>query len=160
MTDRARTVAGDMNSMAEHTELADNTELICPPEARSHETIHRFHVKPVDVGIDGFVDGGTLLEWIDKAAYAAAAQWCGGHCVAASVGNFHLDRPIGVGELVDVHPSLVYTGRSSMHILVTVYPATLAGPRLFKPRSAQSFSSPSTTPATHRRPPVDTGDDA
>jgi 4-hydroxybenzoyl-CoA thioesterase len=110
-----------MNNMAENTELADNTELICPPKACNHETIHRFHVKPVDVGIDGFVDGGTLLEWIDKAAYAAAAQWCGGHCVASSVGNFHLDRPIGVGELVDVHASLVYTGCSSMHILVTVY---------------------------------------
>ena len=101
--------------------LTDNTELVCPPNARSHETIHRFRVRPVDVSIDGFVDGGTLLEWIDKAAYAAAALWCGCHCVASSVGNFHLDRPIGVGELVDMHASLVYTGRSSMHILVTVY---------------------------------------
>jgi acyl-CoA hydrolase len=110
-----RSVAGEMNT------LTENTELICPPKARSHETIHRLRVRPVDVGIDGFVDGGTLLEWIDKAAYAAAAQWCGCHCVASSVGNFHLDRPIGVGELVDVHASLVYTGRSSMHILVTVY---------------------------------------
>jgi acyl-CoA hydrolase len=114
-------VAVDMNTLAENTELADSTELICPPDARNHEAIHRVRVRPVDVSIDGFVDGGTLLEWIDKAAYAAAAQWCGCHCVASSVGNFHLDRPIGVGELVDVHASLVYTGHSSMHILVTVY---------------------------------------
>jgi acyl-CoA hydrolase len=110
-----------MNTLAENTELTDSTELICRPDARNHEAIHRIRVRPVDVSIDGFVDGGTLLEWIDKAAYAAAAQWCGCHCVASSVGNFHLDRPIGVGELVDVHASLVYTGRSSMHILVTVY---------------------------------------
>ena len=55
-----------------------------------------------------------------EAAYATAVQWCGCHCVAASVGNIHLDRPIGVGELVELHASLVYTGRSSMHILVTV----------------------------------------
>jgi 4-hydroxybenzoyl-CoA thioesterase len=100
---------------------AESTEPTCPPEARGHETIHRFRVKPADVGIVGFVDGGTLLEWIDMAGYATAAQWCGCHCVAASVGNVHLDRPIGVGELLDVHTSLVYTGRSSMHILVTVY---------------------------------------
>lgn len=110
-----------MNTLVENTELADATELICPPEARGHETIHRFRVRPVDVGSDGFVDGGSLLEWIDKAAYATAVQWCGGRCVAASVGNFHIDRPIGVGEQVDVHASLVYTGRRSMHILVTVY---------------------------------------
>ena len=109
-----------MNTLAEHTESAADTEQICPPTARSHESVHRRHVSPVDVGTDGFVDGGTLLEWIDKAAHAAAAQWCGGHCVAASVGTLHLDRPIGVGEVVDVHASLVYTGRSSMHILVTV----------------------------------------
>jgi acyl-CoA hydrolase len=101
--------------------LAECTDATCPPKARSHETIHRFCVKPADVGIVGFVDGGTLLEWIDTAAYATAARWCGCHCVTASVGNIHLDRPICVGELVEVHASLVYAGCSSMHILVTVF---------------------------------------
>jgi acyl-CoA hydrolase len=109
-----RSAAGNMNTLAERTEPS------CPPTVRSHETIHRFRVKPADVGSVGFVDGGTLLEWIDRAAYATAAHWCGCHCVAASVGNIHPNRPISVGELVDVHASLVYTGRSSMHILVTV----------------------------------------
>ena len=105
----------------EQTTFIEGTEPTCSPKARGHETIHRLRIRPVDVGTDGFVDGGTLLEWIDKAAYATAVQWCGGRSVAASVGNLHLDRPIGVGELVDLHASLVYTGRSSMHILVTVY---------------------------------------
>ena len=91
------------------------------PKAFRHETFHRLRVKPVDVGIAGFVDGGTLLEWIDKAAHATAAQWCASQCVAVSVGNIHLDRPIGVGELVQLRATLVYTGHSSMHILVTVY---------------------------------------
>lgn len=108
-------VGGDVNSVAEYTESTR------PPKAHGHETINRFRVKPVDVGVDGFVDGGTLLEWIDTTAYAAAEQWCGRHCVAASVGNLHLDRPIGVGELVEVHALLVYTGRSSMHMLAIVY---------------------------------------
>ncbi len=107
--------------LATSTTSGEYSEPPCPPKARSHDTIHRLRVKPADVVIDGFVDGGTLLEWIDKAAHATATQWCGGSCVAASVGNLHLDRPIGVGELVEVHASLVYTGRSSMHILVTVY---------------------------------------
>jgi 4-hydroxybenzoyl-CoA thioesterase len=103
-----------MNTLAEHTEPT------CPPKAGSHEAIHRFRVKPADVGIVGLVDGGALLEWIDTAAYAAATRWSGCYCVAASVGNIHLDRPIRVGELVQVRASLVYTGRCSMHILVTV----------------------------------------
>jgi len=114
-------VADDVNNLAEYTEPTR------PPEARSHETVDRFRVKPHDVSIGGFVDGGTLLEWIDKTAYAAAAQWCGRHCVAASVGNLHLDRPIGVGDLVEVHASLVYTGRSSIHMLVTVCSSDPAG---------------------------------
>src|SRR6266446_3011087 len=104
-----------MNNLAEYTEQTSK------PKARSNETIHRFPVRPADVGIVGFVDGGTLLEWIDKAAYATATQWCGGACVAASVGNLHLDRPISVGELVEVNATLVYTGRSSMHILITAH---------------------------------------
>jgi len=110
-----------MQSTQQATRDGSRTEPTCPPKARSHATVHRFRIKPADVGIVGFVDGGTLLEWIDKAAYATATQWCGSRCVAASVGNLHLDRPISVGELVEVHASLVYTGRSSLHILVTVY---------------------------------------
>jgi len=82
--------------------------------------VERFYVTQADVGRLGIVDGATVFEWIDTAAYATAARWCGGHCVAASMGNFHLDRPICVGELVKVHADLVYTGSSSMHILVTV----------------------------------------
>ncbi|WP_328395808.1 acyl-CoA thioesterase [Nocardia sp. NBC_00416] len=85
------------------------------------EAIHRFLVKPTDAGIAGSVDGGKLLEWIDKVAYAAAAQWSGCYCVTAYVGNIHLDRPIVVGELVELHANLVHTGRTSMHILVSVY---------------------------------------
>ncbi|MGV0815265.1 hotdog domain-containing protein [Mycolicibacterium boenickei] len=96
-------------------------------EGRRHETVHRMRVTPVDVGNSGCVEGGTLLEWIDQAAYATAVQWCGRHCVAASVGNLHLDRPIGNGELLDLHAGLVYTGRSSMHILVTVRSSDPAG---------------------------------
>jgi 4-hydroxybenzoyl-CoA thioesterase len=88
---------------------------------RRSEAIHRFLVKPVDAGITGSVDGGKLLEWIDKVAYAAAAQWSGHYCVTAYVGNIHLDRPIAVGELVELHANLVHTGRTSMHILVSVY---------------------------------------
>nr|WP_329412509.1 hotdog domain-containing protein [Nocardia vinacea] len=88
---------------------------------RRAEAIHRFLVKPADAGIAGSVDGGKLLEWIDKVAYAAAAQWSGCYCVTAYVGNIHLDRPIVVGELVELHANLVHTGRTSMHILVSVY---------------------------------------
>jgi acyl-CoA hydrolase len=85
------------------------------------QAIHRFLVRATDAGYVGFVDGGKLLEWIDKVGYEAAARWSNRYCVTAYVGNLHLDRPIAVGELVELHAQLVHSGRTSMHILVTVY---------------------------------------
>jgi acyl-CoA hydrolase len=110
-----RPVVGNVSNPVHHSRPT------CPPNAPSHKTIHCLCITPADAGAVGCVDGGTLLEWIDKVAHDVAEQWSGRYCVTAYVGNFHLDRPITVGELVELHASLVYTGRSSMHILVTVY---------------------------------------
>jgi acyl-CoA hydrolase len=60
-----------------------------------------------------------VLEWIDKAGYACAVGWAGTYSVTAYVGNVRFSRPVRVGDLVEATAKLVYTGRSSMHILVT-----------------------------------------
>jgi 4-hydroxybenzoyl-CoA thioesterase len=61
-----------------------------------------------------------VLEWIDKAGYAAAAGWSGTYCVTAYVGNVRFTRPVEVGDLVEVTARVVLTGRSSMHVTVDV----------------------------------------
>ncbi len=63
------------------------------------------------------IGGGRVLEWIDKAAYACAAQWSGAYCVTAYVGHIHFTRPIPSGHIVEVRSSIAMTGRSSMHIV-------------------------------------------
>lgn len=103
------------------TDQGQYAEPMFPSKARRHQIIRRFRVEPADVGIDGFVGGGRLLTWIEKAAHATAARWSHRRCVVVSVGNLHLDRPISAGEFVELHASLVYTRHSSMHILVTIY---------------------------------------
>ena len=113
------------------------TRPACPPKVRSHETIHRIRVKPSDVGDVGFVDGGALLEWIDKAAHATATQWCGGNCVAASVGNLHLDRPIASVNSSNCSPASSTRGAAACTSSSPSTPATPSGRRRFKPRSAQ-----------------------
>ena len=80
----------------------------------------RFLAAPTDVGHSGSVDAGTVLEWVDKAAYAAAVGWAKSYCVTAYVGNIHFARPIEAGNLVEVHARMMHTGRSSMDIQVTV----------------------------------------
>ena len=84
------------------------------------EIVLRFLAAPTDITYGGTVHGGKLLEWIDKAGYACAVGWSGHYCVTAYVGDVHFTRPVGSGELVEVTARLVHTGRSSMHILVTV----------------------------------------
>lgn len=97
-----------------------------PEHSDRIRTVRRIRVQVPDVGPDGLVGAGTLLEWAEAAARATADQWCGGSGVLASLDTFQLDRRIRVGENLELHADLVYTGRNSMHILVT----TASGDRL------------------------------
>jgi 4-hydroxybenzoyl-CoA thioesterase len=91
------------------------------------EIVLRFLAAPTDVTFSGRVHGGKLLEWIDKAGYACVVGWSGRYCVTAYVGDVHFSRPVEIGELVEVRARLVHTGRSSMHVLVTVSSANPRG---------------------------------
>lgn len=87
---------------------------------RPHSVTLRFLAAPTDVDVTGIVPAGTVLEWVDKAAYAAAVGWSTSYCVTAYVGNIHFADPIHSGDLVEVTASVVYTGSSSMHIQTEV----------------------------------------
>ena len=89
------------------------------------ETTLRFMAAPTDVLMQGArgVHGGRVLEWIDKGAYACAVGWSGAYCVTAYVGHIHFTRPIPSGHIVEVRSRIVYTGRSSMHIVNEVLSA-------------------------------------
>ena len=84
------------------------------------EVTLRFLAAPTDAGYSGTVSGGRVLEWIDKAGYAAAAGWSGTYSVTAYVGNVRFTRPVEVGDLVEATARIIHTGTSSMHILVRV----------------------------------------
>jgi acyl-CoA hydrolase len=88
--------------------------------AQADLMVLRFLAAPTDITYGGTVHGGKLLEWIDKAGYACAVGWSAHYCVTAYVGDVHFTRPVAIGELVEVSARLIHTGRSSMHILVTV----------------------------------------
>ena len=102
---------------------------------RSDRVTLRFLAAPTDLGYSGTVDAGRVLEWIDKAGYALAAQWSGRYCVTAYVGNVHFSRPVLVGQLVEATARIIHTGRSSMHIEVSV---TAHDPRGGEPVEATS----------------------
>ena len=89
-------------------------------ETPGREQTLRFLAAPSDAGYSGSVTGGRVMEWIDRAGYACAVGWSGRYCVTVYVGNVRVTRPVAIGDLVEATARLVYTGRSSMHILVTV----------------------------------------
>ncbi|TDN91259.1 hotdog domain-containing protein [Microbacterium sp. BK668] len=81
----------------------------------------RFMTTPADTAAGGrSVAAGSVMEWIDKAGYACAVGWAGAYCVTAYVGNVRHRRPIAPGSLIEVQARLIHTGRTSMHVVVTV----------------------------------------
>ena len=80
----------------------------------------RFLAEPVDVNFGGKVHGGTVMKWIDLAAYACAAGWSGRYCVTVYAGGIRFVKPILVGNIVEVFAQIIYTGKSSMHIRLEV----------------------------------------
>jgi 4-hydroxybenzoyl-CoA thioesterase len=86
---------------------------------RSRETL-RFLAPPSETGVDGVIQAGHVLEWIDRAGFACAAAWSSAYCVTAYVGNIHFRRPVVAGDLVEADARIIHTGRSSMHIFVTI----------------------------------------
>ncbi|MHB1164160.1 MAG: acyl-CoA thioesterase [Candidatus Nanopelagicales bacterium] len=87
---------------------------------RECEMTLRFLAAPGDLGYSGNVDGGRVMEWVDKAGFALAVGWSRRYCVTAYVGNVQSSGPVRLGHLVEVTARLVHTGRSSMHIEVAV----------------------------------------
>lgn len=95
-----------------------------PPDDR---VVLRFLATPADTAAGGrSVAAGSVMEWIDKAGYACAVGWAGAYCVTAYVGNVRHRRPIPPGSLIEVQARLVHTGRSSMHVVVTVSSAEVS----------------------------------
>jgi acyl-CoA hydrolase len=90
-------------------------------DIRSDQAVLRFLAAPSE-GVPGSdsVQAGHVLEWIDRAGFACAAGWSGSYCVTAYVGNVHFSRPIHVGDLVEAKARVITTGRTSMHVLVTI----------------------------------------
>lgn len=96
------------------------TARTAPAASGRHEVTLRFLAAPTDQGHSGTVDAGRVLEWVDKAAFAAATAWSGSYCVTAYVGNIHFRYPVEAGEMVEVTGTVLHTGSTSMHINTVV----------------------------------------
>jgi uncharacterized protein (TIGR00369 family) len=75
---------------------------------------------PSYANFGGKIHGGIILSLMDKVAYAAASKHAGTYCVTVSVDRVDFLQPVEVGELVSLHASVNYVGRSSMIVGIRV----------------------------------------
>ena len=75
---------------------------------------------PSYANFGGKIHGGILLSLMDKVAYACASRHAGSYCVTVSVDKVEFLQPVEVGELVSLHASVNYVGRSSLIVGIRV----------------------------------------
>jgi uncharacterized protein (TIGR00369 family) len=89
------------------------------PVSTSRTTITELMI-PSYANFGGKIHGGILLSMMDKVAYACASKHASTYCVTVSVDNVEFLQPVEVGELVSLHASVNYVGRTSLIIGIRV----------------------------------------
>src|SRR5688572_17924275 len=89
------------------------------PVTASQTTITELMI-PSYANFGGKIHGGILLSLMDKVAYACASKHAGAYCVTVSVDRVEFMEPVEVGELVSLHASVNYVGRTSMIVGIRV----------------------------------------
>ncbi len=89
-----------------------------PVQESQHETSEL--MMPQHANNLGHVFGGVILSMMDKAAAIAAIRHARRSVVTASIDRVDFREPVRVGDLVIMHASVNYVGRSSMEVGVRV----------------------------------------
>ena len=89
------------------------------PVTFSQTTITELMI-PSYANFGGKIHGGILLSLMDKVAYACASRHAGTYCVTVSVDKVEFLQPVEVGELVAMHASVNYVGRTSLIVGIRV----------------------------------------
>lgn len=89
------------------------------PVSLSQTTITELMI-PSYANFGGKIHGGILLSLMDKVAYACASRHASTYCVTVSVDKVEFLQPVEVGELVSLHASVNYVGRTSLIIGIRV----------------------------------------
>ncbi len=82
---------------------------------------------PEKANFGGKIHGGHLLSLLDKVAYVCAGKHSEGYCVTVSVDTVDFLHPIEVGDLLHLHASINYTGKTSMVVGIKVVAENLRG---------------------------------
>ncbi len=97
-------------------------------------------VLPNDTNLMGNLLGGTLMHWIDQVGAVVANRHSRRPIVTASMERIDFHAPVHLGSIVILQGRLVYVGKSSMEVAVTVYAENgLTGERLHTSSATLTF---------------------
>ena len=75
---------------------------------------------PNQANVAGNIHGGEIMKLMDSAAYAASRKYAKSNVVTARVDELEFHLAIFVGDLVTCTAQVVFVGKSSMEVAVTV----------------------------------------
>ncbi|MBX2842713.1 MAG: acyl-CoA thioesterase [Flammeovirgaceae bacterium] len=75
---------------------------------------------PSYANFGGKIHGGILLSLMDKVAYVCASKHAGNYCVTVSVDNVEFLQPVEVGDVVSMHASVNFVGKTSLVVGIKV----------------------------------------
>ncbi|MBQ8416605.1 MAG: acyl-CoA thioesterase [Clostridia bacterium] len=73
--------------------------------------------------------GGHLITWMDETAAVSARRYAMGPVTTACIENLRFLRPAHLNETLTVTARVIYTGRTSMEVLVTAETEAYSGER-------------------------------
>ncbi|MGE5381313.1 MAG: acyl-CoA thioesterase [Methylocystaceae bacterium] len=91
-----------------------------PKSASTSKTTMSELVLPSQANVAGNMHGGEVMKLMDSTAGVVAARHCHGNVVTLSVDRLIFKEPIFIGDFVTCTGELIYTGRTSMEVYVTV----------------------------------------
>lgn len=75
---------------------------------------------PNQANVAGNIHGGEIMKLMDSAAYASARKYAKSNVVTARVDELEFHLAIFIGDLVTCTAQVVFVGKSSMEVAVTV----------------------------------------
>ena len=73
-----------------------------------------------DANLAGNVHGGVIMKLVDNAAGIVCARHSGRNAVTASIDRLDFHSPVFIGNLIRIHASINYVGKTSMEVGVRV----------------------------------------
>ena len=93
-------------------------------------------VLPNDTNLLGNLIGGRLMYWMDIAGALVASRHSNRVVATVSIDNITFRHPVRMGEMVIIKAKIIYTGTTSMSVLVKVYAENLKSGNILLPNQA------------------------